>query len=59
MIWRDTTYCASADECGNRECVRWIDFGEAADEAISLAHLKTDTCGWVPVDGPEASPEAL
>lgn len=37
---RDMTFCSSSVSCANRECHRWLDFGQEYDLPISMAHFK-------------------
>lgn len=37
---RDKTFCSSSGTCANRECHRWLDFGQEYDLPVCMAHFR-------------------
>ena len=48
ITYKDRTFCASFGICANAECHHWLDIKEAEkqDLPVSMAELKSDTCGF-------------
>lgn len=39
------TFCAASGTCANRECQRWLDFGQTYELPVSVAHFRdTEQC---------------
>ena len=47
---KDRTFCASSGHCENRDCDRWLNFGQEHELPISLAEYQdTEACpGYEP-----------
>ena len=50
IVYKDRTFCASFGICSNAKCHHWLDIKEAEKQAlpVSMAELKSDTCGYKP-----------
>ena len=50
ITYKDKTFCASFGICANTECPHWLDIEKAGkqDLPVSMAELKSDTCGYKP-----------
>jgi len=50
IVYKDKTFCASFGICANTNCRHWLDIdaAEKQDLPVSMAELKSDTCGYIP-----------